>query len=257
MTWFKVDDSFHSHPKVLTSSLEALGLWVVAGTWSAHNLTDGFVSGQVLLRLHTDATSLAEELVTVGLWKRAKGGYQFHDWIEYQPTKEEVEAERRKWAEKKAKQRAAKSPGDTPGDSTEDSPGESQGSRSRSRGPKGPSTAQAPPTKGTLIADDFWMTEDMITWGKQKAPLVNGTRETEKFVNYWKSKTGKDATKKDWVRTWRNWMLNAQERAEQNAQRNGEDLTRHVEADDERCAKHPRQLAGYCQTCDSEARGAA
>lgn len=35
--------------------------------------------------------------------------------------------------------------------------------------------------------------------------------ETEaiKFRNHWTSKTGKDATKLDWSRTWQNWVLNA------------------------------------------------
>ena len=37
MTWFKVDDKFHSHRKVaaLGADVAALSLWVVAGSWSA------------------------------------------------------------------------------------------------------------------------------------------------------------------------------------------------------------------------------
>jgi DNA-directed RNA polymerase delta subunit len=38
----------------------------------------------------------------------------------------------------------------------------------------------------------------------QVAPL-----EFEKFRNYWLSKTGKDATKLDWQKTWENWLLKA------------------------------------------------
>jgi hypothetical protein len=33
--------------------------------------------------------------------------------------------------------------------------------------------------------------------------------EAEKFVNYWASKSGKDATKLDWPKTFLNWCLNA------------------------------------------------
>jgi hypothetical protein len=29
----------------------------------------------------------------------------------------------------------------------------------------------------------------------------------EQFLNYWHAKAGKDASKLDWVLTWRNWML--------------------------------------------------
>jgi hypothetical protein len=32
-------------------------------------------------------------------------------------------------------------------------------------------------------------------------------REAERFANFWQSKAGKDATKIDWEKTWRNWML--------------------------------------------------
>lgn len=33
--------------------------------------------------------------------------------------------------------------------------------------------------------------------------------EFERFTNYWKAKSGKDATKRDWIATWRSWILNA------------------------------------------------
>lgn len=33
--------------------------------------------------------------------------------------------------------------------------------------------------------------------------------EATKFRNHWTSKTGRDATKLDWGRTWQNWVLNA------------------------------------------------
>lgn len=155
MPWFKVDDSFHSHPKAMAAGPAALGLWVIAGSWSGANLTDGFVPDYVLPRLAEGARELADTLVTSGLWRRAKGGFRFHDWGVYQPSKEEVLEERKKWAEKKAKQRAAKqakhylgssdgfvSPGDTPGESSGGVPRESRSSRSRPRSsPKGEENA--------------------------------------------------------------------------------------------------------------------
>lgn len=95
MTWFKVDDSFHSHPKVLAASPAALGLWVVAGSWSGANLSDGFIPDHVLPRLLPDSVPLAQQLVTAGLWKRARGGYRFHDWNDFNPERSEVEEERK------------------------------------------------------------------------------------------------------------------------------------------------------------------
>ena len=90
MTWFKVDDSFHSHPKVLATPPAALGLWVVAGAWSSAHLTDGVVPDRALPLLLPDSAKLARDLVTAGLWIRVRGGYKFHDWIMYQPTSSDV-----------------------------------------------------------------------------------------------------------------------------------------------------------------------
>lgn len=53
----------------------------------------------------------------------------------------------------------------------------------------------------------------MVAWAGENAPHVNGRYETEKFIDYWRSKSGRDATKLDWPGTWRNWMRKAAERA--------------------------------------------
>lgn len=98
MTWFKVDDSFHAHPKVLATDADALGLWVVAGAWSSSHLTDGFIPEHALLRLLPSAEELARKLVASGLWKRARGGYRFHDWADFQPSAEDVRTMREKRA---------------------------------------------------------------------------------------------------------------------------------------------------------------
>lgn len=67
--------------------------------------------------------------------------------------------------------------------------------------------------RGTRIPADFGITPEMGEWGRERCPNVNGRVETEKFVNYWTSKSGKDACKLDWLATWKNWMLTAEERA--------------------------------------------
>jgi len=56
----------------------------------------------------------------------------------------------------------------------------------------------------------------MAQWARENVPelirLGRGKRETDKFVNFWRAKSGKDATKHNWPATWRNWMLSAEER---------------------------------------------
>ena len=82
MPWFPVDDSFHSHPKALATSLAARGLWATAGSWSSAHLTDGVVPVHVLASLG-GTPELAAELVAAGLWRRTRQGYVFHDWLDW------------------------------------------------------------------------------------------------------------------------------------------------------------------------------
>lgn len=98
MTWFKVDDGLHSHPKAMASSLAALGLWALAGSWSGKHLTDGFIPDHAIPSLSRGQDALARELVAAGLWTRVRGGYRFHDWHERNPSKEKVESDRAKKA---------------------------------------------------------------------------------------------------------------------------------------------------------------
>jgi hypothetical protein len=95
MAWFKVDDGFHHSAKVLSIPrairAEALGAWILGGTWSADNMTDGFIPCPVLLDWPVSEEAV-QALVDAGLWDRVEGGIQFHDWCEYQPTREQLEA---------------------------------------------------------------------------------------------------------------------------------------------------------------------
>lgn len=223
MTWFKVDDSFHSHPKVLATEPAALGLWVVAGAWSSSNLTDGFVPDYVLTRLLPDALKLAEKLKTSGLWHRKKGGYQFHDWGDYNPSKDEVEAERQAARSRMKTLRANRR---TAGQSGNRSPEqqanvrENFGVRSQPRPvPTRPDKDQDPPVvppaskadgrRGTRLPEDFEVTDAMKGWARDNTPLANRT-DHEAFLDYWRSATGQRAVKRDWEATWRNWMRKVQ-----------------------------------------------
>ncbi|POH58289.1 hypothetical protein [Arthrobacter glacialis] len=66
---------------------------------------------------------------------------------------------------------------------------------------------EAPQKRGTRIPEDFHVTSEMAQWASANAPNVDINLETMKFKNHWESKAGKDATKIDWIKTWRNWIL--------------------------------------------------
>lgn len=78
MPWFKVDDGFHCHPKAMRAGNAALGLWTRAGSWAAHQLTDGFIPIEIVRTYGT--VGQANALVQAGLWVKAEGGYRFHEW---------------------------------------------------------------------------------------------------------------------------------------------------------------------------------
>lgn len=106
MAWFKVDDNFAFHPKVLNAGNAAAGLWVRAGTWSMQTLSDGFIPSSIALRLGTKRE--AARLVQAGLWDECEGGYVFHQWSERQPTSAQVKADRASGAARLKRWREAK-----------------------------------------------------------------------------------------------------------------------------------------------------
>jgi len=115
VTWFRVDDSFPSHPKTRSiprgSRRAVIGTWTTMGAYAARHLTNGLLSADnVIDEGGTKADALA--LVKSGLWHPpgvscghppdecpgapADGHYQFHDWLVYQPSRAEILAEREK-----------------------------------------------------------------------------------------------------------------------------------------------------------------
>lgn len=105
--WFKVDDKFWCHPKVIGLSSDALALWLKAGCWSAQQLTDGFVPKNAIPSLGT--AEAAADLVASGLWEEiSDDGFGFHDWEKFQPTRDQVEADRKEAASRQRKSREAR-----------------------------------------------------------------------------------------------------------------------------------------------------
>lgn len=105
MAWVRLDDGFPDHPKIDAAGGDAAWLHVCGIAYCARNLTDGFVAfGRVpKLSDRKGSLKLATQLVEVGLWEETEGGYLIHDYLDYNPTKEEVLADRADKHEQKAK----------------------------------------------------------------------------------------------------------------------------------------------------------
>jgi hypothetical protein len=104
---FQVEADFYDHPKSIGLSDAATALWVRAGSYSAAKLLDGFIAEHVLSTLSRSPEAAAEELVARGLWRRTRGGFQFHQYEERNLTKADVEADREYERNRKRERRAA------------------------------------------------------------------------------------------------------------------------------------------------------
>ncbi len=119
MPWVRFDDRFPSNRKIRLLSDSAFRLYVSAICWSAENLTDGVVTTKEL-RLVADvknASKRAQELVDSGLWVPIPGtGWRIHDYHEYQPTADQVRADREAKTARQKRWRDKKRSDDTPQD---------------------------------------------------------------------------------------------------------------------------------------------
>lgn len=89
MPWFRVDDNLAFHAKTLAAGNAAMGLWVRAGSWAMHQLTDGRIPTHVARQLGTRTE--AARLVQAGLWTETDDGYLFHQWDGRQPSALDVQ----------------------------------------------------------------------------------------------------------------------------------------------------------------------
>lgn len=134
MTWVKNDDGMSIHRKVSPLSDAAYRLQQEAKEWCSRNLTDGRILADEFPSSSCRATpKYAAELVRRGLWHRAGGehcghaedkclppgvdGYSIHDYLDYNPSADEVirdrlaKAERqRRWLEKRKNGRRPTNP---------------------------------------------------------------------------------------------------------------------------------------------------
>ena len=203
--WHKTDDGWWCNPDTLALSLAACGLWIKAGSYCGSR-RDPFISTQAM-RMLGGTAKLAGELVAVGYWDVVDGGWQIHNWEQYQPDP----SEREKWRERKRRQR------DMSRDMSRDSHGDSEGqvtgvpemSGSRAR-PEPVTTSNEVVTvaakRGSRLPPDWTPPTELVEQMRSECPGVDLRAEHVVFVDYWIAQPGQKGVKTDWDATWRNWM---------------------------------------------------
>ncbi len=109
MPWFKVDDQTTFHPKVMRAGNAAFGAWVRLGAYCNAQLTDGFIPASVA-RMIASRREL-ETLIESQFLDQIEGGYRIHDYLEYQPSRAQVEAERKATRARVTRHRNGVTPG--------------------------------------------------------------------------------------------------------------------------------------------------
>jgi hypothetical protein len=123
MPWVRIDEEMTEHPKVASAGPVALAHHIAGLCYCNRNLTDGFIPERVARHLldwsgvgvfgvptngekplagpgwDVDGELAVGLLVDSGMWHRVGGGYRIHDYLDYQPSKAQVEADRKQKAE--------------------------------------------------------------------------------------------------------------------------------------------------------------
>lgn len=111
--WVRVDSNLAANHKVLAlleqrGGDHALNIYVFGLGYCMNAGNDGFIPKLALGLFHGRAKD-AQLLVEVGMWHELPGGWQVHDWAEYQPSSEEAVKR-----SEKAKRAAARRWGNVP-----------------------------------------------------------------------------------------------------------------------------------------------
>jgi len=61
------------------------------------------------------------------------------------------------------------------------------------------------PKRATCLTEDWILPEEWAKWAKENG-CDDPLKEADIFRDYWSAKSGKDASKKSWLATWRNWI---------------------------------------------------
>jgi hypothetical protein len=228
MPWAKVDDQFTDHVKVVGLSLAARGMWLCGLVYAARRSTDGFIPASIPQReaAGEDAAPYVQELLDAGLWDRADGGYQIHDYLKYNPSKADTTAKREaiSAARSDAGKRGADNRWHGNDDCTDDGKPMANGiaNVSQTDGPvpvplpvtpkaRNPvpvdSAAKPPKPKRQQVPADWQPDKDGVTFAQSKG-VAEIVTEVERFRDFHRAKGN---TFLDIPAAWRTWCGNYRE----------------------------------------------
>lgn len=220
MPWSRVDDGWSDHPKVIGLSLAAKGLWLVGLSYASRNLTDGLVPAAVCYREGSpdEVQDAMNQLIDAGLWSwEGERHVRIHDFLEYNPSKAQVEAERTKTKERVANWREKRKAEDPAPDNVTALHGRytpvSNGGVTPApvpvpvpnRTPNGVLAPAAPKNKTRRVIPEEWTPDEKGRTYASNIGIGNIDREVERFKDFHRAKGN---TFLDFAAAWRTWCNN-------------------------------------------------
>jgi hypothetical protein len=105
VSWVKLDDGFETNPKIVRAGNESAGIFCRILAHCGRHLTDGKIVSEVAVSI-AGSKAKVDKLVEIGLLEVLHDGrYHVRDFLEFNPSADEVEGKR------EAKQRAGRAGG--------------------------------------------------------------------------------------------------------------------------------------------------
>ena len=237
--FIKLDVAYYEDASILEVSDAAELLFVRSICMSKRIGSDGFLTEKQLDRLGPfigteSVTDLATDLARVGLFERVAGGYQISAFLKHNSAMEAVQSQRKggeygnhlKWHVNRGLVKAGCKFCSDPSVSigtdigtdsvpiryTESTETETETETERELSDFAvaptPEVAKVAPKrkKATPVPSDFPITDALKNWAVENHIKADLSKETEKFLDYYRSK---GQAMKDWTAAWRNWMRRA------------------------------------------------
>jgi hypothetical protein len=103
--WIRLVDELLDHPKVFRAGKRVgkngaavtLGFYSICLMWTNRHLTDGFIPRTTVesFRHVDDPLAVADALVHAGLFDKVSGGFQIHDFSDWNPSAKTIKEKRK------------------------------------------------------------------------------------------------------------------------------------------------------------------
>lgn len=234
MAWAKFDDGYNRHQKIVRAGRDARDFHTACIFHCSRELTDGLVEEEFFRQILADSMSdkplpwILERCVQFRLLDvDEEGRYWVHDFLVYNPSRQEVVGRREEISRKRADagrkgmasrwgHRGNPDNNDNERDNKPDNKTadllyqknnpESRIPNPESQNPDSPDSMRAAASRGTRLKEPFEAPEEWLEFAARERPEIDPAIEANKFADYWHSIAGAKARKSDWFAAWR-WYV--------------------------------------------------